>query len=261
MSKYFCSIISCNKNLNSKTIQFFEKNLCALLDASNVNNFIFVGASEESITHKKVVRLDVCDDYFSLRYKVLQALQYSLAYDYDYFIKIDDDTFFDFANIDMLQFKDYDYIGNFLSYKNLLQIQSHHVEYLQSKAINSQLPQQYFNNEISEFSYAAGGFYMLSRCTVIKILNTLKLLDAEPCIKQEDAFIGYLCSLCGVRSLDISDNLDFYDVSKHGIFCHPVNNFINRKLSLTNNRRETLKRYTILSKYYKPRLKISNTVV
>jgi len=260
MSRYFCSIISCNKNLNLKTIQFFEKNICALLDANNVHNFIFVGTSEISATNEKIVRLDVCDDYFSLRYKVLRALEYSLAYDYDYFIKIDDDTFFDFNNIDMLQFKDYDYIGNFLSYKNLLTIQSHHVAYLKSKEINNQLPQQYFNNEMGEFSYAAGGFYMLSRGTVIKILDTLKLLDAEPCIKQEDAFIGYLCSLCGVRSLDISDNLDFYDVSKYEIFCHPVNNFVNKKLLLSNNKRETLKKYTILSKYYAPKLKISNTV-
>lgn len=259
MAKYFCSIISCNKNF--KNIQYLEKNLCSSLDANNVNNFIFVGTSEENITNKRIVKLNVCDDYFSLRYKVLQALEYSLSYDYDYFIKIDDDTFFDFSNIDMLSFKDYDYIGNFLSYKNLLKIQSHHIEYLKSKKINSRIPQEYFNNEISEFSYAAGGFYILSKSTVIKILNKLKQFNSEPCIKQEDAFIGYLCSLCSLKILDISDNLDFYDVSKYEIFCHPVNTFVNKKLLLSNNRRETLKKYTIFSKYYKPKLKIPNAIV
>jgi len=186
--------------------------------------------------------LDAEERYTNLYKKIFMMLQKASTLDYDYIIKIDDDTLFNFTeyNTEML---DGDYIGRM------------HESYSQNK-IDITLPMYNIKKTIqlypsifnSEFSFATGDCYILSKkavdiiCAKSSVLNTCK----ESEYICEDQLIGYILKDESLIRKDITlQNEDIetnvLQITEKYMSIHPVHTALFSELSLLKPKQQAQK--------------------
>lgn len=147
--------------------------------------------------------------------------------EFDFLIKIDDDTYIDFNSINVDVFKDYDYTGYFIV--NEPSSGSITINFLSNiESINLYPP---FCRDLKR--YAAGSCYILSKYAVKILINYLFPHNIESFYINEDQLYGYILQIHNVTVKDISIKTDF--TKTNNIFLtdfsmHPVNSIIFKKL-------------------------------
>jgi hypothetical protein len=174
--------------------------------------------------------------------------------DFDFIVKTDDDTFVDVNNLINFDIKEYEYIGNFSTFNNFLKNKEGHTQYIKNRSLNQDLSFSYVEHVEEDFGYAEGGFYILSRSAIKKILNYIKENNKIFDIIQEDIFIGFIASQLKLKSFNIGYAIPWYDISNNNISFHPVENFLLKKLYKVESfkdRINLLNQYLFKNKYYK----------
>lgn len=147
--------------------------------------------------------------------------------DFDFLIKIDDDTFIDFNQINIGAYKDLDYIGYFIENdSNEGTILVNFLSILNS--VNLYPP---FCKELK--NYAAGSCYILSKKAINIIINFLIPYNLDSYYINEDQLCGYIMQANKVITRDISIKTPF--TKTNNIFltefsAHPISNIIFKKL-------------------------------
>jgi len=196
------------------------------------NYFFYHGESE--INNLKFKCLYTSDCYSKLTLKTYKMLAYSLNFNYDHLIKIDDDTFLNFTALKSADFKNVSYGGNLSSLENHLLNFEKYKNYLISQSYIKDISFNYSKKLTKNFKYVQGNFCILSRDTIIKILNAIKEDTLYKDIPQEDISIGYICSKINVPPVDLnSKNLPYYHTTPFSI--HPVKPILLKKLFKLSN--------------------------
>jgi hypothetical protein len=248
--RFYFSIISCNKNIDK--LNTLRNTWIQDINKNNFKYNFYVGNGH---TDKDIVSLDCEDGYEFLRYKTFKMLEYAYNnIDFDFIVKTDDDTFVDVDNLIDFDIKEYEYIGNFSTFNNFLKNKEGQTRYIKNRSLNQDLSFSYVEQVEKDFGYAEGGFYILSRSAIKKILNYIKENNKIFDIIQEDIFIGFIASQLKLKSLNIGYTIPWYDISNNNISFHPVENFLMKKLSKVESfkdRINLLTQYLLKNKYYK----------
>lgn len=245
MKNVLVAICTCKQNLNKAL--FYEN----FFKRFKFNNYFFYhgeGVSPSS----KFINLNISDCYSNLTKKTYSMLERFKDFNFDYLIKIDDDTFLDVNELYNLDVQDSDYIGGSSSLNMHLKNFDFYKEYLLSKSLKKDIDFNYTNN-LSDFKYILGNFCILRKDLIFKILEYIKddiIFDKIP---QEDISIGYVCDKINAKLLDISDNIPFYHITKN-ISYHPLsfvlfNMFFNEKDKV--KRVNLCNRFLPFNKYFK----------
>ena len=227
MKKILLTIVTCLQNKQRLINQI--KNLNAYILPENIrvcfcfgNNYD--GRYSELLKGFDTVVVDIEDQYLnrSLKTKKIFEEVYN-KFNFDFVIKIDDDTV---INIDLIKNLDFsfDYIGRFQKCDIDSFIQLHLFKFNVFEKINA------FSRIFDRpFSFASGDFYVLSRQAVEKInAYTLPTLRKEDLIfLNEDQMIGYILCDKNFKILDINhkNNLIFKNdlqVTLNGLSIHPI---------------------------------------
>ena len=189
---------------------------------------VFVYGADDittNIPHNNIQLKEVEERYTNLYKKIILGLEYiNSHFDYDYILKIDDDTLVNYNLLKEVQWNQ-DYVGrshnNFS--KNVIDIDLPMFNI--KKNINLYPPQ--FNEP---FSFMTGDFYALSKKAVNYVLEKKEYLKEfkENSYVCEDQLIGYILKDKDITTLDINfmskeieENV--LQVTQNLISLHPVN--------------------------------------
>lgn len=219
--KLLVLITTYNKNIGRvNTIQSTWANK---LLQNNIPYYFISG--DDMCTDAPFIHLKQCtESYEQLPLKTFHALNASLNYDYDYLIKVDDDTLLniDLLTHDILQF---DYIGKFNTpayAPNLHYYKCNDTFKVPKKA--------------AKHKYAEGGMYILSRKAVEKVVSMPQqmFVNTPDSYQGEDVLVGDILHHDAYTKLDIKDDalskkLNM-DVTRGGISLHPVHSILMPKI-------------------------------
>ena len=216
---------------NSERIKFqianLEKHKDNLKNNGIIPIFVFGDIAYKEQIDYDSWNLDTEERYSNLYKKILKSLKKSLDTEYDYLIKIDDDTLVNWDKFGVSFLKDYDYIGRIQNFytqnKVVLDIPMFNI----NKTINL-YPQTFKEN----FKFATGDFYCLNKKTVEFLVEQEEFVYQH--FKEEeyiceDQLIGFL-----LRNKEIKTNdLTFGDINiqlqhklqitKDVLSIHPIN--------------------------------------
>jgi hypothetical protein len=247
MSNIFVGVISNKKNLHKL------KPLCNYYEKNNINFKIFTG-SNDSTHSKHIVNLNCEDDYLNLKFKVKKALTYAFEkYNFDYFLKIDDDSFLDITALKKLDLKKCDYAGIVSSFKKHLKFLENSQHYYMQKAKNKSIDFSHYSKFSKNFKYAVGAGYFLSKKAVLRVIETFSKYSTP--FYQEDMTIGYINYMNNISPLNIgaSKKHSFFDTAKNGLIVHPINFLLHKKIfseCSTKERKIILNKFINLNPYY-----------
>jgi hypothetical protein len=249
--KILLLITTCN--LNKQRILNQIKNLekhKQLLDSLNIHPKFLTADADLVIENYPVIRLtNFKDEYTNLAKKTIYGIEYvMLNEEFDYLIKMDDDTLF---NVDCLTL-DYfnsDYTGKFFETfaKNEITIN------LPAYGIRDEpirlYPHDYLN---TAFSFAAGNFYILSKKAAQIIVSNKLVLDKfyaecvhvsedqlvgyllrDPCISKQD--IGYKTIETEVKRIQLTNNLVTLHPVPTSLYCSLLSKSPNDQLQALMN--------------------------
>ena len=248
--RFYFSIISCKKNIDK--LSTLRSTWVGDINRSNFKYNFFIG---NGTSNNDIISLNCEDGYEFLRYKTFKMLEY--VYNnikFDYIVKTDDDTFVDVKNLTNLNLENYEYIGNFSTFNNFLKNKEGHTQYIKNRSLNQDVSFSYVEKVEDDFGYAEGGFYILSKLAVEKILNYIEKNKNIFDIIQEDIFIGFIASQLKLKSMNIGYAIPWYDISNNNISFHPVENFLIKKLYKVQEFKDRvglLNQYLFKNKYYK----------
>lgn len=174
------------------------------------------------------LQLDVEERYTNLYKKVFGLFEKSLARDFDYLIKIDDDTLFNINLLGSLELTA-DYIGRFLPKFTENAIHIHIPMFNVYSAI-----QFYPKIFTDQFKFATGDLYILSR-RVVEFLANIKESLFNSLTEQEyiceDQLVGYCLKdqTQEFKCEDITFSLEephyqIFQFTKHLMSLHPIHN-------------------------------------
>lgn len=179
------------------------------------------------------IQVDVEEKYTTLYQKIFKALKYiDKKLNYDYIIKIDDDTLVNFNLLEESLFKG-DYIGRMHSNFSINTIDIN-LPMFNIKHTMDLYPSRVFKKE---FCFATGDFYILSKKAIKHILNKEDKLDTfvESDYVCEDQMFGYFLQDTDVVRKNIS--LMTEDIEKNILqitsnitSLHPVNSVLFQSL-------------------------------
>lgn len=218
----------------------------------NFDNYYFYHGEGIS-PNNRFIKLNISDCYSELTKKTYEMLKHFYKnYEFDYLIKIDDDTFIDISTLRELNVEGFDYIGSTSTLQNHLNNFEFYKEYLLSKSLKKDIDFNY-KEHLTDFTYVLGNFCILSKNIIRKILEFYDKNELCKKIPQEDISVGYACSNINANLLDLSENVPYYHIAKN-ISYHPVP-FILQSLffSLPSkaDRIKVCKRFIQLNKYFK----------
>lgn len=204
-------ITTCKKNLNR--VQAIENTWAKILQKRKILYFYVTYDFIPSVPLLKLKNHKEC--YEQLPLKTFLALKAIQDIKYTHVIKLDDDTFFDYTKLSSNLYK-FDYVGKFNKISN-----SETVHFYKVKT-NYRMAKRPAKSE-----YAEGGFYMISKKAVKKILSQTEesFINYPDNYKGEDVLVGELLSLKKFKKLDLntqySEKLNM-DITKNGLSLHPV---------------------------------------
>jgi len=245
MNNILLAVCTCKQNLNKAL--FYEN----FLKKYNFNNYLFYHGEGISPSNK-FVNLNTDDCYSNLTKKSFLMLDRLKNFEFDYLVKVDDDTFIDLIALFELNVGDSDYIGGASTLKTHIQNFEFYKEYLLSRSLKKNIDFNYTKN-LSDFKYILGNFCILRKDLILKILNFIKTDKIYGKIPQEDISIGYVCDQIKANMLDLSDNIPFYEITNN-ISYHPIplvlfNMFFNKREK--NDRVQLCRKFLPLNKYFK----------
>lgn len=215
--------------------------------------------SEENLY--EIVTLDVEERYTNLYKKILLSLEYVTSFDYDFVIKIDDDTLVNFQKFETSFFNGWDYVGRFQDKftKNTIDID---LPMYNIKQVIDVYPSSVF---YEDFTFATGDFYVLSREAVSYIVsqkefvfNTFKETDYV----CEDQMIGFLLKdQTHFKTHDISNksseilNLKL-QATRNNLSLHPINCHLFKQMINMDSEKQIwfLKNNLMMNLYYRENL-------
>lgn len=221
---------------HSKHIKRFENQLFNLnyskqvLILNNITTFFLVDDDFNTVKYKDLnfIKTKEIDKYSNLYRKLLSGYEYLFNnYNFDYIIKIDDDTLVDFTKINLSKIKDYSYAGHLIKHNTDEGRLS--INFLSCNKTINLFPFEF--NNLKE--YIAGNFYILSKHSVQKILEFKVPKHFNDYYINEDSFFGYIMQKNNIFAKDISlSNINILNnklmVTPYSI--HPVSVVLFKKL-------------------------------
>lgn len=174
------------------------------------------------------------EKYTNLARKIVYALtEISKKFNYDYIIKMDDDTMFNASELDADVFN-YDYVGRFFEKftqnELVIKLPSYNVEETIKiyPAAFRDIP----------FEYAAGNFYILSKKAVDIVISNVHLLEnfyKENVRISEDQFVGFCLHETNVTKWNYKYETEetekfVLQLTKHLTSLHPITNTLFMEL-------------------------------
>lgn len=213
-----------NKNRIVNQINNLNKHKSTLTNL-NITPIFCIGNTNVSIDIPfDVIQLDTEESYVNLYNKILESLKYiNINLEYDYIIKIDDDTLFNIDKFD-LKMLSADYIGR--------QMSNTEDNYICLPRLNIFKHINLGMNK-KDCSYMTGDFYILSKKAVQHVLSNLNKVDSVKYMDSaiaEDYLIGYLLKDAPITTKDITlqtneINLNFLQITENYMSIHPVLNW------------------------------------
>lgn len=244
MNKLYIAICTCKTKILS-ALEYSK-----IIKNYTDNYFFYHGENE--IKNVKFKCLNTSDCYSKLTHKTYKMLEYSLNFEFDHLIKIDDDTFLNFNTLKNANFNGINYGGNLSSLENHLLYFEKYKNYLISQSYIKDISFNYKKKLSNNFKYAQGNFCILSRNAIIKILNEIVNDNLYKEIPQEDISLGYLCNKLDIIPTDLnSKDLQYYHTTPFSI--HPVKPVLLKKLFKLNNINEIYnecKQNIYMNKYF-----------
>jgi len=204
-------ITTCKKNL--KRIQAIENTWAKILQNQKISYFYVTSDFIPAVPLLKLRNFKEC--YEQLPLKTFLALKAIQDIKYTHVIKLDDDTFFDYTKLNANFYK-FDYIGKF---NKIINSETVHFYKVKSNFRIAKRP--------AKSKYAEGGFYMISKKAVKKILTQTEesFINCPGSYKGEDVLMGELLASKKFKKLDLntqySESLNM-DITKDGLSLHPV---------------------------------------
>jgi hypothetical protein len=179
------------------------------------HKYYFVSGDDLDVDN--FIKIDFNECYEQLPLKTYITLKSTFTIEYDYLVKLDDDTFINTDNFAILP-ENFDYAGKFNSAKN--NNPSTHFYKVTNKnyKVNKQLP---------KFDYAEGGFYILSKKAVSEIISVEKsfFVNTPENYRGEDVCVGEILNHKKFIKLDLNSKyskLLNMDITTDNISIHPV---------------------------------------
>lgn len=179
---------------NIERIKFQISNLNKYKDIIEQKNiipvFVFGNTKDDIYIPYTKWHVDVEERYTNLYKKILKGFQKSLENEYDFLVKIDDDTIVNWDRFELNLIEGFDYIGRLQHFYTQNKITLDIPMYNLDTTINL-YPKEFSTN----FSFATGDFYILSRKLVEHIVSyqdyVLSNFQEEEYV-CEDQLIGFL---------------------------------------------------------------------
>jgi hypothetical protein len=190
-------------------------------------DYYFISGDELDLNN--TLKINFKESYEQLPLKTLLMLKQISNIDFNYIIKLDDDTFFNIDEFLKTDFINYDYIGKF----NLADAKRDSY-YKRIHFYKIKNKDYHIDKILPQFDYAQGGFYALSRSAVDYILTHKKelFINTPTSYKGEDELLGEI--LARQKKYDIKDSyvssLLHLDATKNGISFHPVHHTLVKPL-------------------------------
>jgi hypothetical protein len=193
------------------------------------HNIDYYFISGDKLGLDNTLKINFKESYEQLPLKTFLMLEQISNKDFNYIIKLDDDTFFNIDEFLKTDFINYDYIGKF----NLAD-RKRDPYYKKIHFFNIKNKDYHVEKMLPQFDYAQGGFYVLSRSAVNCILNHDMefFINTPTSYKGEDELLGEI--LDKLKKYDIKDkrisSLLHLDATKNGISFHPVHHTLVKSL-------------------------------
>jgi hypothetical protein len=190
-------------------------------------DYHFVSGDELSLNN--ALKIDFDESYEQLPLKTFLMLEQISNINFNYIVKLDDDTFFNIDEFLKTDFMNYDYIGKFNLANNKRDTYYKRIHFYKIKNVD-----YHVDKILPQFDYAQGGFYALSRRAVDYILTHKKelFINTPTSYKGEDELLGEI--LARHKKYDIKDDyvssLLHLDATKNGISFHPVHHTLVKPL-------------------------------
>lgn len=199
------------------------------------HKFYFVYGKNQTKKVEPYIEVDVVESYENLPLKTYYILEHFLSTAEDYVIKMDDDTYIDFALFDQTTYNE-DYIGMFLDYPSTLKSSIFHWYTVDN-------PEYKIPKKTFDLKYAEGGWYMLSRkAAQICWEKGYSFFDSTPdTYLGEDTKIGMALNCPEITTKDLlyNDGL-MYETTKDLMVIHPVHPVLFDKLACSTTKEEKL---------------------
>lgn len=244
MKNFLIAICTCDKNLTR------TPHLEKIYKQYNFNNYFFYFGSGIPLS-SKYISLNTSDCYSNLTLKTYEMFKYVQNLDFDYLVKVDDDTFLDINQLSKLNLKNYDYIGSSSSLSKHLENFNYYKEYLISKSLKKNIDFSY-TSKLTDFPYIMGNFCIFKKELILKILKFCLKDRLHIEIPQEDISVGYVCSKVNSNLLDIGENIPFYHITKN-ISYHPVPFMLQNLFFKSESKKQRLslcKSFLLTNKYF-----------
>jgi len=213
MKNILLAICTYKDNLNR------AKHLEQIFNKYNFKNYFFYHG-EGDCRDERFINLHTSDCYSNLTAKTYKMLDHFNGMDFDYLVKIDDDTFLDINELHDLDVNDHEYIGGVSSLNDHLKNFEFYKDYLISRSLKKDISFAY-TNKLTDFNYVMGNFCIFKKDIISRILQFCKTNTLHAEIPQEDISVGYVCNQINAKTLDISSHIPFYHITKN-ISYHPV---------------------------------------
>lgn len=214
----------------------------------------------------ETLKVDVEEKYSNLHKKIIESLCIIQNRDFDFLIKIDDDTLFNIDLLDTSFLKDNDYIGRFEPSFTENYIKIHIPMY--NFYDNIPLYPSIFQDK---FKFATGDFYILSKKAINYIITQKSIFYtfSDEDYICEDQLIGFILNNLPVKTHDINysseetkDNA--LQITKKLMSLHPINSVLfNKIINLSpSNQLEELFKFKMMNLSYRKVLinKIGNDI-
>jgi hypothetical protein len=226
MKKILLTIVTCIQN--EKRIFNQVSNLKSYKLPENLTVVFCFGSNyddryAELLKDYKTLKVDTEEQYLFRALKTKKIFESIVNFDYDYIIKIDDDTILNYDLINSLNLS-FDYIGRFQNCdrESFIQIQLYKFNIFDKIDAFTKV----FTHP---FKFATGDCYCLSKKAVNLINNYMlpKLNKEDFLFLNEDQLVGFILSETGITYNDIKFTSDItfkheLQITQQGFSIHPV---------------------------------------
>lgn len=219
-------ITTCKKNINRVTS--IESSWALTLKIKNIPYYY---VTSDNLHDVPLLKLDnFVESYEQLPCKTFLALKEMSKRNFTHIIKVDDDTFFDYNKISPDIFE-YDYIGKF---NDVADAPTIHYYKCKDEFRKPKKP--------APFVYAEGGFYIVSKKAVMKIIKKpfSSFVNTPDNYRGEDVIVGEALCSSEFKKLDLCNEEQSkrynMDITNNYISIHPAHHELMAELYASDNK-------------------------